>query len=564
MGRDSVIFFATSIILFSVYLIQCAKRYHDINKWGINGFVWWIIPIFNLFYFFQLYFYKGNDDINKYGNPSNFSLKNLINKIKTKQEHFENENIPELEEKMENKFGEFSTNDFPEEDRSESFYFFEYNKPDGVWIEIDEPICEIRIGEMSGYTFKSASIIASKSGILEHTLKKGDLISNGDVFYKLHQKGEYKNENSIKNSEFKEYFKGSDFKHSFDKWLIEDGSFVKVGDPIFQYNDSKYQEHINYSKKSGFIYQIDPQKVVGLNDNELMYIIRDNDEKRINERYINIPNIINDEFTNSTIIKWEKVSSKFQISEGIKTKSDDLITDFLFSFNYIDNYDQIVFHFDPKQIKPKQFDKVFFLFENGEQIQFELTENPVSSKNRLNEKILEYKGLITKKELEIFANTNFKKWKISLVSDKREILGGEIGGDDFYPNKNNIQIVIKKFASKYINLVKETIPNYKPIELKQAKPEKDNMIDFCFVYLMHDTSNGYYKIGISNRPEYRERTLQSEKPTIEMIASKKFPVRKIAESIEKALHKTYSEKRLRGEWFKLNSNDVEHVKETLK
>ena len=71
-------------------------------------------------------------------------------------------------------------------------------------------------------------------------------------------------------------------------------------------------------------------------------------------------------------------------------------------------------------------------------------------------------------ELELFANYNFKKWKISLVSDKREILGGEIGGDDFYSTKNNIQIVIKKFASEYIDLVKNTIPNYEPTELKQG------------------------------------------------------------------------------------------------
>ena len=412
--------------------------------------------------------------------------------------------------------------------------------------------------------FSAGIVKASKAGILEWTSKKDELLTNGKVFYKLHRKGEYKNENSIENSEFKEYFKGSEYKHSFDKWLIDDGSFTKVGDPIFQYNDSKYKKHTNISRKAGFVHLIDPRKVVHLDDNELMYIIRDNDEKRKNERFINEPNIIKDEFTNSTIIKWEKVSSRFQISAGVKTKSDNFITDFLFSFNYIDNNDQIVFHFDPKQIKPKQFDNVFFLFENGEQIQFELTENPISSKNRLNEKILEYKGLITKTELELFANSNFKKWKISLVSDKREILGGEIGGDDFYPTKNNIQIVIKKFATEYIDLVKKTIPNYEPTELNQAEPEKETITDFCFVYLMHDTSNGYYKIGISNSPEYRERTLQSEKPTIEMITSKKFPIRKIAESIEKALHSTYSEKRLRGEWFELNDNDVQHIKETLK
>ncbi|EDM45101.1 hypothetical protein SCB49_03234 [unidentified eubacterium SCB49] len=490
--------------------------------------------------------------------PIEKALSENPEKIKSRQTEIEKQDFHN------NNPNKFDLIDYPKEDRNKSFYFHEYNKPNGEWIEIDEPICKIRIGEMSGFIFKSASVIASNSGILEHTLTKGDLISNGTIFYKLHQKGEYKNENSIENSEFKVYFKGPDTKHSFEKWLIEDGSFVKAGDPIFQFKDSKYRKHINHSKKAGFIHQNNPRKVGRLNDNELMYIIRDKDEERINERFINKPNIIKDEFNNSTIIKWEKVSSRFKISEGIKTKSDNLITDFLFSFNFINNNDQIVFHFDPKQIKPKQYDKVFFLFEDGEQIQFELTENPVSSKNRLNEKILEYKGLITKTELELFANSNFKKWKISLLSDKREILGGDIGGDDFYLTQNNIQIVIKKFVSEYIDLVNNTIPYYEPTVLKQVRPEKETTTDFCFVYLMHDTSNDYYKIGISNSPEYRERTLQSEKPTIEMIASKKFPIRKIAESIEKTLHSAYSEKRLRGEWFELNDNDIEHIKETLK
>src|SRR5690606_5223963 len=134
--------------------------------------------------------------------------------------------------------------------------------------------------------------------------------------------------------------------------------------------------------------------------------------------------------------------------------------DFVFSFNFLKDSDFIVFQFDPKQIKPRRLDVVYFLFENGLQVQFELTQNPISARNKLNKKILEYKGLITRDELELFANSNFKKWKISLVRDEREVLGGEIGGDAFYPTTNNLQIVIKKFAKDYVNLIKETIPDH--------------------------------------------------------------------------------------------------------
>lgn len=85
----------------------------------------------------------------------------------------------------------------------------------------------------------------------------------------------------------------------------------------------------------------------------------------------------------------------------------------------------------------------------------------------------------------------------------------------------------------------------------------------CFVYLMIDTTNNFYKIGISNKPEWREKTLQSEKPTIELIAAKVFVNRKIASSFEKALHESYIEKRIRGEWFRLSEREAFDIQLTL-
>jgi hypothetical protein len=80
---------------------------------------------------------------------------------------------------------------------------------------------------------------------------------------------------------------------------------------------------------------------------------------------------------------------------------------------------------------------------------------------------------------------------------------------------------------------------------------------------MKDFNTGYHKIGISNSPEYREKTLQSEKPTIEMICNKRYISRKIAHSFEQALHETFSDKRVRGEWFDLNQKNVQEIEFTL-
>ena len=96
---------------------------------------------------------------------------------------------------------------------------------------------------------------------------------------------------------------------------------------------------------------------------------------------------------------------------------------------------------------------------------------------------------------------------------------------------------------------------------KEAMKKKEE--EACWVYLMHDLANNTYKIGISNKPEYRERTLQSEKPTIEKIAAKQFPTRAIAKAFEASLHKVYEMRHMRGEWFRLEPNEVEDVKKTL-
>jgi len=68
LAHKSTGFILISAIVFIFYLIQCSKRYHDLNLWGINGYVWFILPIANIFYFIQLYFKKGTLGINKYGN----------------------------------------------------------------------------------------------------------------------------------------------------------------------------------------------------------------------------------------------------------------------------------------------------------------------------------------------------------------------------------------------------------------------------------------------------------------------------------------------------------------
>ena len=71
-------------------------------------------------------------------------------------------------------------------------------------------------------------------------------------------------------------------------------------------------------------------------------------------------------------------------------------------------------------------------------------------------------------------------------------------------------------------------------------------------YLMKDSNTGLIKIGKAIDPKFRERTLQSEKPTISLFAI-------CNDLIEDELHKKYSDKRVRGEWFNLSKDDVSDI-----
>jgi hypothetical protein len=79
-----------------------------------------------------------------------------------------------------------------------------------------------------------------------------------------------------------------------------------------------------------------------------------------------------------------------------------------------------------------------------------------------------------------------------------------------------------------------------------------------YVYLMLNKRNGFIKIGTSIRPKFRERTLQSQEPEIFLLSIWAAP-----KAIEKELHKTFLDKRKRGEWFKLQSIDMKTIKDRM-
>jgi hypothetical protein len=94
---------------------------------------------------------------------------------------------------------------------------------------------------------------------------------------------------------------------------------------------------------------------------------------------------------------------------------------------------------------------------------------------------------------------------------------------------------------------KAQLPQAKPkAQLTQAKRKAQ------LTYIIKDYSTGLYKIGKSNNPQQRERTLQSEKPTIKT-------VKVFNSDVESLLHKEFADVRVRGEWFKLNKVQLTRI-----
>ncbi len=79
-----------------------------------------------------------------------------------------------------------------------------------------------------------------------------------------------------------------------------------------------------------------------------------------------------------------------------------------------------------------------------------------------------------------------------------------------------------------------------------------------FIYLMLNVRNNLIKIGTSQKPIFREKTLQSEEPEVVLITYWSAP-----KMIERELHQQFKIKRQRGEWFKLNFSDLKSIKDKM-
>lgn len=355
----------------------------------------------------------------------------------------------------------------------------------------------------------------------------------------------------------------------FIKWLIEDYSYVNIGDDIFEISEYKQFSHstnliqlqcknkVKSSYSGILVHNIkqDIADIIKLNKDSLLCTIYKNELSIMEDRFKYQFNVNKDDFTKKTIINCkfleEILTTTFYTSLGIRIASYLKL-----NFEWVEDKCYILLSYDKKEIKLNKKISFLMLFDDDSVISLKPETNPSNDVCRLR---------LSTADMDILENALFIKWRINdkegnlLAQGKNNCCSHIKIVDD--NSKNISSIAFQKFIRDFRKVIKENV------SLNQLEEQENTVIspnNSCYVYLMIDTTNKFHKIGISNNPKYREHTLQSDKPTIELLCAKEYPSRDIATAIESSLHKVYAPKRIRGEWFNLEEADIENIKQTLK
>jgi hypothetical protein len=325
-------------------------------------------------------------------------------------------------------------------------------------------------------------------------------------------------------------------------WAVNNGDYVLKDQIIVSCSSIRDKFEIK-STTNGYINRRKSNSIeVEANIEKELFTIYDSDINRQKETFIINYSVNKDSFTNEDHYYWKKIQ---------------LNKDLSFYIESVSGKDYICFEHNYPELNLREEDKIMFLLSNNDLLQFHL----IKGKYKINKNLKGFRLPLYFEDIDLLSKFSIEKIRIHKVIENQnvDLVTESFAGmpiKDFHYLTKGIFSNFREFTT--------TLENHKPLNRSLDDFENVPINDRCYVYLMIDTTNGYHKIGISNKPGYREKTLQSEKPSIELICHKHFPSRKISESIEKALHETFKDKRIRGEWFNLSGSDIDEIKETLR
>ena len=274
-------------------------------------------------------------------------------------------------------------------------------------------------------------------------------------------------------------------------------------------------------KKTGTIEEFDIHEALG-------YI---NDSNK--SSFPNIPISTTDEFTGTTCIHWKKVGGYDAIGIPLTyDESDDL---FLCAI-YKDSKISLEIFFNSKVFKLKKGDTISFKFSGGKIIDFTMGAKPSVILSPIKfptededgfydewEEFYVHGSLLCKRkkamkkvcfslsktDLRTFIQQSIESYRITFNSE------GGANIDNIPYNYYMVTPTCQEVIQDMFEVLTESISKYDSayaidkLSTEQTESTSTVEFDYCYVYLMYDTNTGYYKIGMSNNPTYREGTLQS-------------------------------------------------------
>lgn len=342
---------------------------------------------------------------------------------------------------------------------------------------------------------------------------------------------------------------------------VKEFSRVEEGTCLFEF---KYRSEVYkvISDISGIIeYPISSS----IKEGQTLCKLYDSYEELVDHLFSNSYDIIEDEFTKEISIKWKVYSgyrndlSVFRFGEGFRFNRFY----FTLNLNILQGKPILRFLFyTDKQggIRIKKGDTISLLFSDRSILDFIVSSKPYKSGLGVPDSAVDVD--FEESDINALKDKDLSKIRIAFANgDAPATIINDLSG-----NAEVSYLLLKRYVKEYESILTNLGVKWEKSVQETASPTSQlgQLSDPCYVYLMIDKANGFHKIGISNHPEYREGTLQSEKPTIELVCAKQFPSRVIASAIESALHSAFGEKRLRGEWFKLTEKDVNDIRLTLK
>ena len=501
----------------------------------------------------------------------------FYNRAKEKTHNFEDKNLLEEDRNKRNvRLGDISI-------QRHSIIFWPVS--DGEFISEGDVIFDIgldgysyfsdnNIYEHDTWLYCGIKIFSSYSGYFSCKIEDdfigncnlGNTIKDGDLLFVIKQSAKpIENDSSILDVALNYDLLSRDFLESipylrdisFKKWLVDNYTKVEKGDDLLEITEcsSSKPEFITTIKSpsSGLLvkrYNYEKSKVF---KGTILFTIY-SDESKLKDSYPYRFEVTKDDFTKQTIVKCETYGKYGRLSP-----SGFYMGSICLNFENVSGKYFILMSFDMTVIKINKLCSLHLLLDNGNVITLSPTSNPTKSSSSY---ICKFP--LSSADMDDLENAKFTKWRITngeglAIEDGNNICCRD-DNDKTNITQNLSYDVFQNFIKDFRNVVKENVSQ----EELEEDIEPDTLQKECYVYLMIDTTNNFHKIGISNKPKYREHTLQSDKPTIELVCCKAYPTRAIAEAIESSLHRVYASKRIRGEWFNLDASDIEIIKQTLK